>query len=70
MLCSFYCPVQGPEGFSFDVCRGCKYITITRGSKFKVKCRKNAKGEEKTQFVTAFLADYIGKHVDVKIIHQ
>lgn len=70
MVDCFYCPIQETEGFSFDVCRSCRYLTITRGDKFSVKCKKNNKGSTKGAFECAFLIDYIGKKAEVKILPE
>lgn len=66
----FNCPVQTTETFSFDTCRGCKYLTVNRGTHMTIRCRKNKDTQDARAFESAFLLDYIGMDYKVEIIEE
>ena len=66
----FYCPFQKTQGFTFEVCLGCKYIDIRIGKKTTIRCRKNKRTPEKRSFENAFLSNYQGHPWQVEIIEE
>ncbi len=66
----FYCPFQTTEGFSFDVCFGCKCLDVYLGDQTTIRCRKNKGTAEKRSFESAFLLNRLGWPWRVEIIEE
>ncbi len=66
----FYCPFQTTEGFSFDVCFGCKCLDVYMGEQTTIRCRKNKGTAEKRSFESAFLLNRLGYPWRVEIIEE
>lgn len=71
MIDRFYCPQQTTESFSFDTCRNCKWLEITRTfDRFSVKCRQNKNHMMEISFESAYLLDQLGIEYHVEIVKK
>lgn len=63
----FVCPTQKTESFSFNVCRECAFLEISRGNKISVHCRKNKEKMHDIAFQSAYILDSIKRPWSVEI---
>ena len=68
MVDRFHCPAQTTETFSFDFCRSCPRLEISRGVKINIHCRENRERMNQIAFESAFLLHSLGMSVQVEIV--